>query len=82
MSGVDVLAVMDTAAAAIEGSWAIYEGPKDLIAARNVVAELLTELLACQAFLGDMHTQTVKWTVAESQVRLISVSGLIAKATP
>lgn len=43
--------------------------------------ELLGELVMCKQFLEDMHTQTVDWTIAESQVLHRAVSAVIAKAT-
>lgn len=41
----------------------------------------VAELLACKQFLEDMHTQSVEWTVAESQVRYQAVCAVLAKAT-
>lgn len=41
--GVDVLAVMDGAAQAIEREWAMYEGAGRLVEARAAVAELVVE---------------------------------------
>lgn len=57
--------------------------PEDADNLRLIAAapELLEELTECKRFLEDMHTQTVEWTIAESQVRYIAVSAAIAKAT-
>ena len=64
MSGrVDVLAAMDTAAAAIEGCWAIYEGPKDLIAARAAVAELIAAANEVRVNFSDFASP--EWAALE-----------------
>lgn len=47
----------------------------------SAAPELLAEMEACRRFLEDMHTQTVEWTVAESQRRHDAVCAAIAKAT-
>ena len=53
-NGVDVLAVMDRAAKAIEDQWAIYEGAGDLVNARAAVAELMEAAATAEAALADI----------------------------